>query len=126
MSAVRGGIAPRLASRFEPARGLQPGEEGSQQEWFGSPCHQAGVKLRQPRVVESGIGECQGQGILPVHTTPDGLRRLALGQMVGLLQHGNQRQTPRGFSWLAPPWVEGREGRLFIDGFPIDLLYLST
>jgi hypothetical protein len=110
-----GGIAPRSAACFEPVRGFQPGEEGIQQELFGSPCHQAGAKLRQHRVVEPGIGEFQGQGILPVNTTPDGLCRLAIGQLVGILHHGNERQTPRCFSWLAPSWVEGREGCIFID-----------
>jgi hypothetical protein len=56
--------------------------------------------------VESGVVELEPEGILPVDASADGVGGLAIGEVLGELQHGDQGEPPRGQCGLPAPGVE--------------------
>ena len=40
--------------------------------------------------------QVEAEGIFPIHTTPDGIGRLAVGESFHILHDNDQRQAPRG------------------------------
>jgi hypothetical protein len=54
----------------------------------------ATAKVMQPREVEAGVGPGEAEGIRPIHTAADGIRRLAVGQPFAILPHHDQGYAP--------------------------------
>jgi hypothetical protein len=75
-------------------------EEGIQEPRRGSTRDQARAELTQHEKVAAGVGAFKPEGIFPVHTTADGLGRLAVGQVFGTLPDTHQGQSPRTGRWL--------------------------
>ena len=72
---------------FEQAALLEQREHGVEQEYFGLSGHKAVTKLTQHRGVEAGVGQLQGQGILPGNAVADGIGGLPIRKAFKKLQH---------------------------------------
>src|SRR6266446_4940904 len=46
--------------------------------------------------VKAGVVQIEAQGILPIHTAPDSIGRLPIGEPFHILHHDDQRQAPGG------------------------------
>ena len=57
--------------------------------------HETAAELAENRSVEAGIDELQAESVLPVDATADSLGRPPVGQVLGELEQGHQRQPPR-------------------------------
>lgn len=68
---------------------------------FGATGQEAGTKLALYRGIKTGVGQLEGQGILPIDASSHGIGGLAVGQSLSKLHHGNERQLRRGLSWRA-------------------------
>jgi hypothetical protein len=51
-------------------------------------------KIVQQGEVKAGVGQLKAEGILPIHTAADRIRRLAIGEPFDVLHHHDQRQAP--------------------------------
>ena len=109
-------IGPLPTARFEEALLAEEGQHRLEEEQLGRAVDQAGTKLTEHGGIEAGIGQGQGQGILPVDATADGIGSLAVGQAFGELHHGNEGQLGRGFRRLAGLRKQVRELGIDVDG----------
>ena len=62
---------------------------------------QAGTELAQDRVIKTGIGQFQAQGVFPVDAAPDRVGGLAIGEALDVLEHGSQGEPGGGGSRLS-------------------------
>src|SRR3954467_11515982 len=67
---------------------------------------QPGAELAKHSVVEAGIGQVQGQQILPVDPSSDRLSGLAVAQALAKLQERDQGQAPGRVPGLTAPRVK--------------------
>ena len=51
---------------------------------------QALAKIVQQGEVEARVMQVEAEGIFPIHTTPDGIGRLAVGEPFDILHHDDQ------------------------------------
>ena len=89
---------PRALSR---PRSLQRLEQRVQEQPFGPAGDQAAAELAEHGVVEAGIGQLQAEGVLPVDAAADGVGGLAIGEVLGELQDGDQGEPPGGVGGLS-------------------------
>src|SRR4051794_8376417 len=66
-------------------------------------------KLAQNRVIETWIGQLQGQRVFPVNASPHGISGLPVGQAFGKLQQGRQRKPCGRFGRLTASRKQSRE-----------------
>lgn len=71
---------------------------------------EAGAELTEDTAIETGIGQCEGQGIFPVDAGTDSLGCLTVRQPFDVLQDRDEREAPRCLGRLTTPRKEGREG----------------
>ncbi len=100
---------------LEQAELAEPRQHGVEQCLFEPARDQAGSELAQDRVVEPSIGQVEAEGVFPVDPTPDGIGCLSIGQPLGELQHGDERQAPGRVSRLAASRVERNEHLVVVD-----------
>jgi hypothetical protein len=105
MSRVGALPAPR-SDQFKFAASVQ---EGVQELLFGLAVDQAGPELAHDGVIESGIGQFQAEGVLPVDAAPDGVGGLAIGEALDVLEDRGQRQPGGRGGGLAPDGEEVSE-----------------
>ena len=55
---------------------------------------QALAKIVQQGEVKARVGQLEAEGIFPIHTAADGIRRLAVGEPFDILHDHDQRQAP--------------------------------
>ena len=82
-----GALPAPLADQAEFAASFQ---EGVEELLFGLAVDQAGAELAEHGVVEAGIGQFQGEGVLPVDAAADGVGGLAIGEALDVLEDGGQ------------------------------------
>src|SRR4051812_11681269 len=80
-----GALPAPLADQSEFPASFQ---EGVQELLFGLTVDQATAELAEHGVVEAGIGQLQGEGVLPVDATADGVGGLAVGEALDVLEDG--------------------------------------
>src|SRR5437016_4707266 len=102
-----GGVRTLLAPRLEQAERPATLEQLLQQQHFRAAGEQAVPEFAQHRKVETRIAQVETQQILPVNAGADGLRRLAIGEVLAELHDRYQCEPPRGQSWLAIMRIEG-------------------
>jgi hypothetical protein len=61
-------------------RAIQAGQEGIEEPLAGLMGEQATATIVHQREVKSWVGQLEAQGILPIHTAADRIRRLAIGE----------------------------------------------
>jgi len=105
----------------EPQRAT-PLQELVQQQRFGTACQQSVPKFTQDRKVEARLRQFETQQILPVDARADGLRGLAIGEVLPKRHDRHQRQPPRGQAWWAPRREQGRKVVILKDG-PQDITH---
>ena len=71
-------------------------QEGVEELLFGLAVDQAGAELAEHGVVEAGIGQFQGEGVLPVDATTNGIGGLAIGESLDVLEDGGQGEPCGG------------------------------
>jgi hypothetical protein len=103
-----------LSVRWRPRARRSPASRGvehaGEQALAGLVLQQARPELAQDAVVEAGVGQVQGEQVLPVDPCPYRLRGLPVGQVLPELHQRDQRQPPRRISRLAKGGVEVTEG----------------
>jgi hypothetical protein len=62
---------------------------------------QALAKIVQQRGVETRVMQVEAEGIFPIHTAPDRIGRLPIGEPLHILHDHDQSQTPRGHFYAA-------------------------
>ncbi len=72
-------VGALAASFLDQSEFPAPVQQGIQKELFESAHDQAGAILTEPGMVEAGIRQFQGQGVLPVDAAADGIRGLTIG-----------------------------------------------
>ncbi len=78
-------------------------------------------------MIEAGVGELQPQDVFPIDAAPDGLGRLAIGEVFGKLQDGSEREAGRGGCRLAAPREECGELGVVVDGAePVSHLHIDV
>src|SRR5262249_5396989 len=87
-----------------------------QQEPLSPGGGEAGAELREGGEVEPGVVELEPEGVLPVDAAADGVGGLAIGEVLGELQDGDQGELPGGQCGLPAPGVEGGEVGVAEDG----------
>ena len=90
-----GGVGALLPARAHQALGFQRVQQQVQHPLLQAVLDDPGAELGQDRGVEPLIGEIQAQRILPGDLVPDRVRGLSIGQVLGHLQHRDQRQPAR-------------------------------
>jgi len=108
-----GGVGALLAARVQQARLLEALQQDLEQQQFGRARQQPGAELREHGVVEPGVGQVQAQEILPVQARAHRVRRLAVGEVLGVLEDRDQGEAPGRFGRLAARWEEGGKLRVF-------------
>ena len=78
----------------------EPVQEEVEQELFGTTRPQPAAKLAEDRVIKAGIVEGESKGVLPIDPGADRIGRLAVGEVFGELEEGDQRQPPGGLGRL--------------------------
>ena len=106
-----GALPAPLADQAEFPASFQ---EGVQELLFGLAVDQAGAELAEHGVVEAGIGQFQGQGVLPVDAAADGVGGLAIGEALDVLEDGGQGEPC------------GRGGRLSAGGEQVGELVVAV
>jgi hypothetical protein len=76
-------------------------QEGIQELLFGLALDQAAAELAEHGVIETGIGEFQPQGVLPVDAPPDGVGGLAVGEPLDVLEDGGHGEPCGGGGGLS-------------------------
>jgi hypothetical protein len=89
-----GRIGPLGAPSFEPAPRFAGGQKRVEQALSRRMGEQPPPKIVQQGEVKSRVGQLEAQGLLPVHTAADRIRRLAIGEPFEILHHHDQRQAP--------------------------------
>ena len=79
-----------LASRLDPAARFTGVQERVEQSLSAIVGEQALTKIVQQGEVESGIGQLQAQGILPIHAAAHGISTLTVGEPFDILHDGDQ------------------------------------
>ena len=87
-----GALTP--ARSDQPAR-LQAPKHRVQQQALGGAGDQACSELAEDGKVEPRVLQLQSEGVFPIDAAAHGRGGLAVGQALGELQHGDQRQPPR-------------------------------
>ena len=77
---------------------------------------EAAAELGEGGEVESGVVELESEGVLPVDAAADGVGGLAIGEVLGELQDGDQGELPGGQCGLSAPGVEVGEVAVAEDG----------
>src|SRR5829696_6442592 len=80
-----------------------------EQQGLSSTGHEPRSELAEHRGVKARVGQLQAEQIFPVNPASDGFGRPPVRQVLGKLQHGDQRQAPRHLSGLSAAWKQGRE-----------------
>ncbi len=88
-----GALPAPCADQAEFAASFQEGVEELQ---FGLAVDQAGAELAEHGVVEAGIGQFQGEGVLPVDAAADGIGGLAVGEALDVLEDGGHGEPCGG------------------------------
>ena len=92
----RGGIGPLGAPGFEPAARFAGGQKRIEKA-LASLMRQEGLpKIVQQGAITARLMQVETKGLFPVHTAPDRIGRLAVGEPLAILPHHDQRQTPGG------------------------------
>jgi hypothetical protein len=79
---------------------------------------EAGATLAEPRGLAPRVGERQAPNVWPIDATAPGMCRLAVGEPLGELEHGDQRQPPRGARGLSVCREERQKGVIRAQGLP--------
>ena len=104
-----GGIGALLAAGPDQALGRQHLQHLVEHHLFQTVFDQPGAELAQHARVEAGIGQFQPEGVLPVDRARHHQPGLAIGQVLHVLQHRDQRQRPRRLRRSAPRTERSRE-----------------
>jgi hypothetical protein len=110
------GIGALPTSGLDYAEFGEPGQQQVQNLLFQSMIDQPLPEPGQHRVIEPRISQLQTQGVLPVDSTPYGVRGLPIGQVLSELQDRDQRQLCRRDPRLAPH--PKRRSKLFVGKQP--------
>jgi hypothetical protein len=78
------------APRLDPASCFAGGQESIEEPLAHTVGEQALPKIVQQREVKPRIALLAAQGILPIYTAADRIRRLAIGEPFDILHHHNQ------------------------------------
>ncbi len=89
-----GGIRSLFAPRLDPALRFTSVQQRVEQGLSAVVEEQALTKIVQQGEVESGIGQLQAQGILPIHAPAHGIGGLTVGEPFDILHDGGQGQAP--------------------------------
>ena len=104
-----GGVGALPAPGAQQLQVTAQRQKGVEQMLFRASCHETAAELAQNRSVEARVGQFQSQQILPIDAAADGIGRPPVGQVLGELEQGHQRQPPRAFRRLPARGEEGRE-----------------
>lgn len=85
-----GRISPLGASRLDPAACFAGGQEGIQEPLGCVMREQTVAKIVQQGKVKAWVVPVEAEGLLPIHTAPHGIRRLAVGEPCHILPHHDQ------------------------------------
>ena len=77
--------------RLEQAQPAEPLEQHVQQEPLGVALDQTTAELAQDRMVKARVFQLEAQGVLPIDASTNGVRGLAIGQVLGELKDPDQR-----------------------------------
>src|SRR6266700_4942505 len=95
------GVRALLASLFQPAMLFAHLYQSIQQERLCLFLYQTRAKSRQQRVIKAGIREVQSESIFTVNALASRIGRLSISEILAVLQHGHQSQSPRRICRLA-------------------------
>ncbi len=87
-------------------------QERVEQERLGVAGHEAGAELAEHRGVEARVGEVEAKNILPLDAATSRLGCAAIREVLGELQHGDERQPPRRFGRRAVGGEQSRDLRV--------------
>ena len=96
-----GGVGALAALRANQAAGDGHGEQRVQQFMLRVPVHEPGPELAQDGAVEARVVERQGQQVLPIQSGSHRVGGVAIRQVLGELEQGDERQPPRCFGRAA-------------------------
>ncbi len=99
-----GGVGALAALRANQAAGDGHGEQRVQQFMLRVPVHEPGPELAQDGAVEARVVERQGQQVLPIQSGSHRVGGVAIRQVLGELEQGDERQPPRCFGRAAGAW----------------------
>ena len=89
------GVGTLLAAGFEQSEFHQAVQQHLEGHALQPVVDQAGAKLRQDREIEAGVGQLKAQRVLPVDPPAHRVGGLAVGKVLGELQHGDHRELSR-------------------------------
>ena len=95
-----GALAP---TRLEQPSLVRHVQHAGEQALTGIPGQQPGAELAEHRVVEAGIGQVQGEQILPVDPGSNRLGRLPIAQALAEVEERDKRQPPGRVPGLTAP-----------------------
>jgi len=111
-----GRVGALAALRCEEPLLAQPRQHRLDQQECGLACEQALAELAQHRGSEARLGPRQGQGVLPVKTRPDRIRRLGVREPCGTWQNANERELGWGVRRASGMRKERSTGRGRLEG----------
>lgn len=106
----------RCRPRLQPPPGAAAVQHGVEQAPFSTTGKEASAELGKDGAVEPGVGQVEGEGVLPVDAAADGIGGLAVGEVFDELEDGDEGQTPGGLGGPAARRVEGSEVAVGEDG----------
>ena len=111
----RGRIGALASPCLQQPGGREARQHGLEQEQLRLAGNQSTAELRQHRGIEPGIGQLEGQSILPVDATANGVGGLVIDEPFGVLQHEDQGQTPRSQGRTTTRGEERGKGGVFVE-----------
>jgi hypothetical protein len=105
-------VGPLPTAGGQPLPLTRRHQQRVEQQSLGGAVHQPGAELAQHSAVEAGIGEFESAHVLPVDAGPHRVGGLAIGQVFGVLEEGDQRQPPGHFRRLPTRRQQRRKRRI--------------
>lgn len=101
-----GRVRPLATPRLDEPPLLEQVEQALKKPLFGRAVEEPLPELGEHTEVEAGVLQVQAQRVLPVEPGADGVGGLAVGEVLGELEDGDEGEPPRGRGRLADIGVE--------------------
>jgi hypothetical protein len=99
------------------ASGFTGDKEGIQQALGGLMGKQPVAKIVQEGEIEPWVGQFKAEGIFPIDTAADGIRRLTIGEPFDILHDHHERQAPgRHFHRPSLGWIQIGKELIIVEG----------
>lgn len=110
-----GGISSLAAFGLDQSLRFEQQEHLFKDTLFGTSSKQAGAKVAEHGGIKAGVSQFEGQGILPVNARTHRVGGLAVGQVLGKLHYGDERELGRSLGGSAVFGEEVGKVRIGVD-----------